>query len=173
MDELPVVLGLLDEAAKWLNARKIDQWPSSFTGDATWRIDRIRRYVNEGRTFLAIDRASDESIATFTITELADPEYAHGWPDGPENALYLFRMAVARAAAGNDIGGQIIQWASNEAAQRGKKWLRIDVHRLNPALQSYYEEKGFVKVAEVLAPDPTVIGRIRGSGALMQRPSIY
>ncbi|GGS61335.1 GNAT family N-acetyltransferase [Actinokineospora fastidiosa] len=169
-DELPAVLSLLDEAAAWLQARGINQWPSSFTKDATWRMERIKSYVDRGLTFLAFD-TSGEAIGTFTLTEQADPEFAHGWPDGTENALYLFRMAVTRSANGSNAGGRILDWAAREAGRRGKKWLRIDIHRLNPALRDYYERRGFVRVGEVLAPDPTVPGRIRGSGTLMQRPA--
>lgn len=168
-DELAVVLALLDEAAAWLQDKGIDQWPASFTQDATWRMERIKAYVDEGNTYLAYDPTGN-AVGTFTVTERADPEFAHGWPDGPENALYLFRMAVTRSASGNDVGSALLDWAAQEAGRRGKKWLRIDIHRLNPELRRYYEQRGFSKVGEVLAPDPTVSGRIRGSGTLMERP---
>lgn len=136
--------------------------------DATWRIERIRSYVDDGLTYLAID-SSGCSVGTFTLTDRADPEFASGWPEGTDNALYLFRMAVSRTAAGGDIGGQMLDWVAHEAARLDKKWLRIDIHRRNPSLRTYYEQKGFTKVGEVLAPDPTVAGRVRGSGTLMQR----
>lgn len=167
-DELSAVLALLDEAAAWLKSRDIDQWPASFSGDATWRTDRIRSYIEHGLTYLARDQ-SGRAVGTFTLTPAADPQFAHGWPDGPDNAGYLFRMAVSRSAAGHDLGGQLLDWATREVGRWGKRWLRIDVHRLNPQLQEYYRRHGFTKVAEVTAPDLTVPGRTRGSGTLMQR----
>lgn len=167
-DDLSSVLALLDEAAAWLKSREIDQWPASFSGDATWRTDRIRSYIEHGLTYLARNQAG-EAVGTFTLTPAADPQFAHGWPEGPDNAGYLFRMAVARSASGHDLGGQLLNWAAREIGRWGKRWLRIDVHRLNPDLHEYYRLHGFTKVAEVTAPDLTVPGRTRGSGTLMQR----
>lgn len=167
-DDLPEILSILDDAAAWLRQRGIEQWPASFGQDATWRIDRIRAYVRQGYTYLVKDR-SGTPVATFTLTPGADPEYAHGWPDGPDTGGYLFRMAVRRSAAGQRIGARIVDWASREVGRWGRKWLRVDVHRRNPELQAYYQNLGFCKVAEIASPDPSTPGRIRGSGALMQR----
>jgi GNAT superfamily N-acetyltransferase len=167
-DELSTVLEILDDAASWLQSQGIDQWPASFTGDATWRTDRIRSYIEHGMTILARNDAG-EAVATVTLSKAADPQFAHGWPDGPDTGGYVFRMAVRRAAAGHDIGGTLLDWAGEQVAAWGKKWLRLDVHRFNQSLQEYYQRHGFTKVAEVTAPDLTVPGRIRGSGTLMQR----
>lgn len=169
--ELPIVLSILDDAARWLYAHGIDQWPRSFSRDATWRMDRIRSYIEHGLTYLVRSEGSDE-VATFTLSRAADPQFAHGWPDGPDDAGYIFRMAVLRSAAGRDIGGFILDWAAREVGQWGLSWLRLDAHRFNEYLQRYYRKHGFVKVAEVSAPDLTTPGRTRGSGALMQRPAI-
>ncbi|GGM83374.1 hypothetical protein GCM10012275_62500 [Longimycelium tulufanense] len=167
-EELPVVLEILDDAAEWLQGRGIDQWPASFSDDATWRIERIRSYIEFGLTYLVRGK-SGKSVATFTLSRAADPQFMHGWPDGPDSGGYIFRMAVRRSAAGNDIGGVILDWAAREVARWGRAWLRIDVHRHNKQLQSYYERHGFTRVNEVTAPDSSVPGRTRGSGTLMQR----
>lgn len=165
------VLTILDDAAAWLRGQGVDQWPESFSKDATWRIDRIRTYIEHGLTYLARDEAG-EVVGTFTLSRAADPQFAHGWPDGPDNAGYLFRMAVRRSAAGDGVGEKIMDWATAKVADWGLPWLRIDVHRFNRKLQDYYRRRGFEKVAEVTAPDLSVPGRIRGSGALMQRPAM-
>jgi ribosomal protein S18 acetylase RimI-like enzyme len=168
-DELSTVLEILDDAAAWLGEQGIDQWPLSFSEDSTWRTDRIRAYIEDGRTYLV--RAASGPVATFTLTRTADPQFAHGWPDGPDVGGYIFRMAVRRRAAGQNIGTKILDWAGVEVASWGRLWLRLDVHRHNKNLQAYYEKRGFVVVAEVTAPDLTTAGRTRGSGTLMQRPA--
>nr|MDT0661933.1 GNAT family N-acetyltransferase [Micromonospora sp. DSM 115978] len=168
--DLSDVLAVLDDAATWLQERGIDQWPASFSRDATWRTDRIRAYITQGLTYLVRDQHG-AAVATFTLTAGADPQFAHGWPDGPDTGGYVFRMAVRRSAAGGKVGSRILDWAGREVGRWGRKWLRVDVHRRNPKLQRYYERHGFVKVAEVTAPDLSAPGRIRGSGALMQRPA--
>ncbi|EEP71784.1 acetyltransferase [Micromonospora sp. ATCC 39149] len=169
-EELSIVLSILDDAAEWLHRQGIDQWPASFSRDATWRTDRIRAYIRQGCTYL-VREPGGTAVATFTLTPGADPQFAHGWPDGPDVGGYVFRMAVRRSAAGQDLGSRILDWAGREVWRWGRKWLRVDVHRHNPELQAYYEGLGFTRVAEVIAPDLSTPGRIRGSGTLMQRPA--
>jgi GNAT superfamily N-acetyltransferase len=168
--ELGEVVKILDDAAAWLREQGIEQWPDSFSEDATWRMDRIRSYVECGLTYLVRD-SSGRAVATFTLSSAADPQFAHGWPDSPDLGGYVFRMAVLRSAAGSDLGSVMLDFAAAEVARWGKPWLRVDVHRHNRKLQAYYERRGFVRVGEVTAPDLSVPGRTRGSGTLMQRPT--
>jgi GNAT superfamily N-acetyltransferase len=170
LDEQQLVFDILDEAASWLDRRNISQWPAQFSGVRDWRSDRIAGHVEAGHTWLV--RKEGEAIATFTMDDEADPDYAGGWPDGPDTGLYIFRMAVRRASAGQQVGTHILNWASTRAAAAGKRWLRLDCHRRNLALQQYYERHGFVRVGTLIS----VIADgdhpyIRGSGALYQRPA--
>jgi GNAT superfamily N-acetyltransferase len=172
--ELPKVLELLDDAAQWLIRRGITQWPARFTGADDWRINRIRDYIDNGHTWLV--RSDHTPVATFTLSS-ADPDYADGWPDGPDTGLYIYRMAVTRSHAGRDIGGHILNWASARGAALGYRWLRLDCHRNNHALQRYYKAHGFQRVATLIRTinDPvsgdTNNRYTRASGALFQRPA--
>src|SRR6266700_1816596 len=98
-DELPVVLDLLDDAAERLQRQGIDQWPPRFSGVSDWRGTRIRTYVEAGHAWLV--RVNGKAIATFALTDKADPDFAEGWPEGPDDALYIYRMAVLRDYAGH------------------------------------------------------------------------
>lgn len=173
-DELPLVLELLDEAARWLNERGIKQWPARFTGAEDWRIERIRAYIDNGHTWLV--RINTTAVATFTLSA-ADPDYADGWPDGPDTGLYIYRMATHREFAGHDIGDHILNWSSTRATALGYHWLRLDCHRDNPDLQDYYKARGFERVGTLVRVinDPVsgdANGRyVRASGALFQRPA--
>ncbi|MGC9670978.1 GNAT family N-acetyltransferase [Planosporangium sp. 12N6] len=174
-DDFLTVLELLDEAAAWLQARGIQQWPARFSGDGDWRTERLRKYLADGETYLL--RSDGEPIATVTWTLTADPDYAAGWPDGPDTGGYVHRMAVRRNWAGLGIGTRLLNWADTQTASAGRRWLRLDCSRTNRALQRYYERQGFTRVGEVVADiDPGgqdhPSGEIyrRGSGALYQRP---
>ncbi|GGM84170.1 hypothetical protein GCM10012275_63520 [Longimycelium tulufanense] len=169
------VLALLDEAAAWLRSRGIHQWPERFTGRDDWRAKRIRAYIAAGQTYVV--RADTALVACFTLSG-ADPHFAHGWPDGPDNALYIYRMAVRRTWAGLDLGGRILDWAGARATTLDYRWLRLDCHRDNTALQRYYQARGFELVGTVVSTiDPTgndnpdAATYTRGSGALYQRPA--
>ncbi|MEV0649890.1 GNAT family N-acetyltransferase [Phytomonospora sp. NPDC050363] len=164
--QLRLVLDILDEAAAWLRQRGIVQWPERFSDANDWRNSRIGDYVTAGETFLVIQ--DDDPVATFSLAG-ADPDYAAGWPGGPGDAVYLYRMAVRRAAAGRHLGDHILNWASAFSSGRGQRWLRLDCHRLNPVLQGYYLARGFAHVDTMIHTRPD--GYIRGSGALFQRPA--
>lgn len=171
--EIDVVLDVLDEAAAWLRENNIEQWPAKFSGPDDWRNARIRAYVESGQTWLV--RTNTTDIAVFTLAG-ADPDYAHGWPDDPEEGLYIYRMAIRRTYAGRDIGTHLLNWAAARAAALGKRWLRLDCHRHNHDLQRYYELRGFEHVGAVVTTiDPGAVPTgetyTRGSGALYQRPA--
>jgi GNAT superfamily N-acetyltransferase len=169
-DELAAVLGVLDDAAAWLGREHITQWPAQFSGVKDWRSERIEGYVAAGQTWLVRDHGTP--VATFTLSDKSDPDFADGWPDRPDGALYIFRMAVLRSSAGQQIGTRILNWASTRAADEGKRWLRLDVHRRNPALQRYYERHGFQRVGTLIRLVQADDGGqpfTRNSGALYQR----
>jgi GNAT superfamily N-acetyltransferase len=71
-------------------------------------------------------------------------------------------MVVDRLAAGQGVGGQLLDWAERLAASRGCTWLRLDAWRTNAPLHAYYQRQGF---------DPVRVVDLshRGSGALFQR----
>ncbi|MEQ7125403.1 GNAT family N-acetyltransferase [Actinopolymorpha sp. B11F2] len=161
-EDLPVVFALLNDAAEWLASRGIDQWPARFERDGEWRAERIEKYVSDGYVYIASDDRG--YVGTITLSPHADPDFAHGWPDGPDDALYVYRMATMRRAAGRNLGARLLDWAGDQAERGGRSWLRLDVHRHNRELQRYYERLGFTRVGTVITPP-------RGSGALYQRPA--
>lgn len=169
-DELPEVLETLNDAARWLSRRNIHQWPAEFGNAGDWRTVRIAKYIQSGQTWIV--RFGGEPVAAFSLTDAADPDFAHGWPHEGGEALYIFRMAVRRAWSGRDIGGRILDWASVKARAEGKAWLRLDCHRHNRALQRYYEDRGFIRVGTAISTiDDNGKPYTRGSGALYQRPA--
>ncbi|QPP07030.1 GNAT family N-acetyltransferase [Streptomyces bathyalis] len=154
-DERAVVEALLTEASQWLASRGIDQW--QFPPHR----DRIEKALEHGECFLVI--CNGEPVGTITVDDYADPEF---WTDAddPDDALYVHRMAVSRAASGMDLGAIMLDWATKRASQQGKAWLRLDAWKTNPGLHSYYANHGFTLVRIV------DLGH-RRSGALFQRPT--
>lgn len=154
-DELPVVVGLVAEAAGWLRSRGIDQW------QYPPHVDRIECGIAGGEVFLV--HHGGQAVATITVDSRADPEF---WTDGddPGDALYVHRMAVTRSAAGQELGAALLDWAGQRAAQSGHHWLRLDAWWSNPGLHRYYADRGFEHVR-------TLMPTHRGSGALFQRPA--
>lgn len=65
------------------------------------------------------------------------------WPDDADGeALYLHKIAVRRAAAGQGWLGRLIGWAASEARSAGARFLRLDTAD-REKLVSLYQSHGF------------------------------
>lgn len=156
-NDLPAVLALLAEAARWLHAIGVRQWPAE-----GFPAGRIQPLIDAGVVYL-FHTAWDPGApaATMALDRQADPEF---WrpADRPDDALYVHKLAVSRAHAGEGLGGALLDWAALRAAAQGRRWLRLDCAKDNARLQAYYRAAGFRHVRTVDLPH-------RASGALFER----
>ncbi|MGI9616098.1 MAG: GNAT family N-acetyltransferase [Acidimicrobiales bacterium] len=128
ISDVDSVVGVLDEAASWLAARRVEQWPCRF--EPGW----VEPDLVDGSTFLVL--YAHDPIATITITE-SDPV----WPDDDVRAHYLHRFAVRRSHAG--VGAAVLDWADARAGRAGAHVLRLDCIASNTALRDYLEAAAF------------------------------
>ncbi|MDQ1308213.1 MAG: hypothetical protein QG671_4047 [Actinomycetota bacterium] len=151
--DVPVVASLLDEATAWLTALGSGQW------QYPPRIERIIAGVQSGTVWMA--KHDQCTVGTITVDNFADPEF---WmpTDDPDDALYVHRTVVTRAAAGQRIGAALFNWASLNAEASGHTWLRLDAWATNTQLHSYYLAQGWTHIRTLRLSH-------RGSGALFQR----
>lgn len=134
MAQLDIVLGVLDEAAAWLQARGVRQWPDRF--EPQW----VREGLQRGWTWLV--SRGDEIAATVTL-DWSDAL----WDDVGGTAGYVHRFAVRRSAAG--LGPVILDWAGASTRRQGGTALRLDCVAANGRLRAYYEAAGFVHRGDV------------------------
>jgi GNAT superfamily N-acetyltransferase len=71
------------------------------------------------------------------------------WPNAADDSIYLHRLAVRRAHAGQEVGKRLLYWAGPQTAAAGRKYLRLDCMAENPALCHYYLMCGFYFWGEV------------------------
>jgi GNAT superfamily N-acetyltransferase len=128
VSDIDDVLAVLDEAAAWLRAQGVRQWPPHF------RQEWIEPDVREGNTWLAV---GEEAVLATVTLDWDDPL----WADRPASAGYVHRLAVRRSAAG--LGARLLDWAADTAASAGRGVLRLDCVASNGRLRSYYEAAGF------------------------------
>ena len=132
LDDLPVAVEILAEAAVWLQNKGIDQWPSPIPPHWQQRLaDRIQR----GELYTV-------GIVTnrFGIVGLSWQDAY--WPDD-KLAGYVHRMAIRSEMHGQRLGSMILFWAMMQAKRRGKQFLRLDCAAGNGRLRQYYEEQAF------------------------------
>jgi GNAT superfamily N-acetyltransferase len=135
-DDLDEVLNVLDEAARWLAARGINQW----------RIDGFPRDliagdISRGEVYIA--RSDRGAVGTFTL-QWRDELF---WPGAAGEAGYIHRIAVRREAHG--LGVELLKFAERVTASTGRKLLRLDCYAGNKALCSYYERAGFIRRGDI------------------------
>jgi ribosomal protein S18 acetylase RimI-like enzyme len=138
--DMQVIVGFIDEAARWLPAKNTDQWSRPWP-DLERRNHRIRRGLEAGRTWLV----EDDGIPVATVS-CRDDANADLWTDEEQliPAVYVARLIVARSHAGQYLGQELLDWAGYwAAAQYGAIVIRIDVWTTNAELQNYYEKLGF------------------------------
>jgi uncharacterized protein (DUF924 family)/GNAT superfamily N-acetyltransferase len=139
-EDVSTILALLDDAARWMLARGIDQWrPGMFTRGM------VEPRVAAGEAFIARDEAG--VVGSFQLHH-DDPAV---WGAGPPVAFYLHNLVVARRATGRGMGRAFLAWAERNVAARGRPLLRLDCVAANPALCAYYAGAGFADRGDVAA----------------------
>jgi GNAT superfamily N-acetyltransferase len=138
-EELAEVITVLSEAAKWVHARGIEQWPDPFPPE------RVEEGIARGETYLA--RIGPEVAGTITL-QWEDPFF---WGERPPNAAYVHLMAVRWRFAGR--GTELLEWAAAQARAGGRELLRLDCLSTNPGLRRYYEAQGFVHLGDRMILD--------------------
>ncbi len=135
------MLDILEEAARWLTSKGIDQWrPGTFLGA---RRQSVAEQVDRGEVYLA--KLDGQAIATLAL-QWSDKMF---WGDVPDDAGYVHRLAIRRAYAGMGLGHQLLEWAERKVASAGKRYLRLDCMAENPGLNEYYKKAGFHYRGEV------------------------
>jgi GNAT superfamily N-acetyltransferase len=137
--DLAVILQLIQEAAGWLQAKKIDQWAKPWPNRAD-RDSRIQAGLRQGKSWICWD----DGTPAATIT--ADPDEDPYWSEegGTEPAVYVHRLVVSRQYAGSGLGGALFDWAGRTARrEHGARWIRVSAWTTNHRLHAYYRGQGF------------------------------
>ncbi|KAG0094750.1 hypothetical protein BGZ93_006822 [Podila epicladia] len=128
--ELDIFIDILERAAEWMVANKLNQWiPGSFVAPNT---------------------RSGTIIGTFTLNytdafdEMLWKDLVEDWSD----AVYLHRLVVEREYKGYGLGPKALMFAEVEGLKRGKHYLRLDCMADNKLLKAYYREKAHFKELE-------------------------
>jgi GNAT superfamily N-acetyltransferase len=162
-EDLPVILGMINEAATWLRAKDTDQWGKPWPSESA-RDARVLRRLRSGNTWVAEEYG--RPVATVTSQQHGNQAL---WTERErrEPAAYVSRLIVTRRAAGLGIGAAMINWAGQRGVRDwSAQWIRIDVWTTNVALHNYYEKRGF-RFCRICPFDQ----QIYPSAALFQKPT--
>jgi len=173
--DLPIVLGLINEASAWLRTKETDQWTKPWPTEEE-RDLRVLTGLRNGKTWIVWD--GDVAAATVTIANSHNPDVwdeSGSTCDLSEKAVYVHRLITARKYAGTGLGTELINWAGLRGKRKNRaKWIRIDVWTSNLPLHAYYESIGFASCgtcSNLIYLPGSPSGLVYPSGALFQKPT--
>lgn len=129
-------------------------------GDEPYTTKEVLHRIAQGNTFICW---INETPAGTLILDTADTLV---WGEQPSNAVYVHQLAVHSDHSGNNLGSRLLDWASREATNRAKDFVRLDVPAENSGLRRYYESFGFTHVTTKEIKTPNTAYR----AALYEKP---
>jgi ribosomal protein S18 acetylase RimI-like enzyme len=84
-------------------------------------------------------RLAGQTFGTFVL-QRPDEEV---WGDVPEDAGYVYGLAIRRDFAGEELGRKPLRWPEEPAALSGERYPHLDCQAENRGLNRYYERAGF------------------------------
>lgn len=139
--DVPLVLGILDEAAERLQRLGIDQWRPG-----AWTHEELALQAGSGEVFLAW--FGTEAAGTLAL-QWQDKPF---WGEQPPDAGYVHRLALPDRWIGTGLGKALLEWSENRVRTAGRQYLRLDCMAENPRLRAYYEGLGFRLCREIGSP---------------------
>jgi ribosomal protein S18 acetylase RimI-like enzyme len=131
-EDLPLVMGIIAEAAAWLKEKRIDQWPSP-PNQHWWR--RTAAFIETGEMHIAYQDGTAIGVLRLNWADTY-------WPDDGL-AGYVRGLAICNRAHGRGVGQALLVWAGEEIRQHKRPFLRLDCAASNGRLRQYYEDQGF------------------------------
>ncbi|MFG1999240.1 GNAT family N-acetyltransferase [Spirillospora sp. NPDC048911] len=158
LEHVPIIIGLIEQAADWLRAEKdTEQWSRPWP-DQDSRNKRVHDGVVDRLTWILWD--GDTPAASVTITPFGNDLWTED--EQRTEAVYLHRLVVDRAYAGTGLGAELIDWAGWQGRRRltPAKLIRVDVWTDNDGLHAYYRRQGFRDVGVRTTADDCPAGAL-------------
>jgi GNAT superfamily N-acetyltransferase len=139
--DVPIVLGLLDKAVRWLVERgRSGQWGTEPLSAQPRHHASTSAAARAGNLHLAY--LGGQPVGALTVGNT--PGYV---PPAPEPELYVNLLVTDHAYAGHNIGGLLLDHARQLGRACGAVLLRVDCYAGDDqALIRYYERQGFQRV---------------------------
>ncbi len=137
--DLPVLVRLRDDAARWQSARGIDQWKPGELGT-----EHFRARLRDGEVWIAT-LGPDGPVAGAWELWWDDPA---AWGPQSPDAGYVHRLMTDRRVAPPGTGARMLARAEERIAATGRAFCRLDALTSNPRLREYYENAGYKVVGE-------------------------
>ncbi len=135
---------VLKSVSLWLEEQDQPLWkPAQFS--QVW----LQQHLDKKELVIARDR---KMIIATMLLMLEDQAFWADYPLG--EAVFVHKLAVARAYAGQGIATQLLEFAAREAKRVGRRFVRLDAAQRS-ALTDFYEANGFARVDQKVVSELT------------------
>lgn len=141
---------MLTEAAYYkAQAHDDHAWKDIEANSYEFGEDEIAQYIDRGNAYVI--EYQNHIVGTLALL-WEDTEY---WGERPPDAGYIHRLALRNSHRGQNLGTEILDWATQEVLKNNRSYLRLDCSPDNLRLCNYYESLGFVRqgIKETLIVD--------------------
>lgn len=136
---------------RWFEEKGIPQWGSFYL--ELFPASFFEEQARLGQLYLLWE---EERLLGGCVLLESDPDH---WGEDPTPACYVHNFATDPTVSG--AGSEILERCEQLARQRGKRFLRLDCAASNPALNQYYESRGFAYVCQRLLENGCYRGNLR------------
>jgi GNAT superfamily N-acetyltransferase len=157
LEDIPDVVRLLNDAARWLASRGIRQWEHEFAAE------HVTGAIVNAEMWLVRD-VDGRALGTMQLSPVADPAFWTADEAAGYQAMYLSRLATSRSPENAGLGALMLRWAADFARSLSYRELRLDCRRDNADLHRYYLDRGWTYLRTTEVPG-------RFSGALFSHPA--
>ncbi|WJV50392.1 GNAT family N-acetyltransferase [Streptomyces flavofungini] len=156
--DVPVLVRLRDEAARWQIAQGIAQWKPGELGE-----EHFRARLLDSEIWIAT-LGPEGPVAGAWELWWDDPA---AWGPQPPAAGYVHSLMTDRRVAPPGTGRRMLEHAERRVRAAGRSLCRLDCRANNPRLRAYYAAAGFEVVGEQPSKDGGVAGRF--AATLLQK----
>ena len=141
-EDLPAMLGILEQAVTFLRESGVDQWQDGYPNRDVYLADIA---AGRGWVFECVD---DGEIAGYECVAM-EPEACYPgingkWLTEGENYAVIHRTMAAAKYRGTRLSSEMFSFAEELAAGMGRQSIRVDTHRDNKPMNRICEKFGYV-----------------------------
>ncbi|QIB49302.1 GNAT family N-acetyltransferase [Streptomyces aureoverticillatus] len=137
--DIPVLVRLRDEAARWQISQGIAQWKPGELGE-----EHFRARLADSEIWMATVGPHGPVAGAWELW-WDDPA---AWGPQPPTAGYVHRLMTDRLVAPAGTGRRMLAHAERRVRAAGRSLCRLDCRANNPRLRAYYASAGFEVVGE-------------------------
>lgn len=149
IEDLPVMMGIIEEAQASLKALGINQWQNGYPSKEV-----IENDINNHNAYVLTDNNTITGMATviFNNEPTYDVIYNGKWLS-INDFVVVHRLAVSEKEKKKGIASKIIGEVSRLAKTKNISSFKIDTHEGNYPMQRMLMKNGFVKCGTIILKD--------------------